>query len=364
MQDRRSDLTSTLTSVSTSTLTSRLTFTLTSRLASTFRRNRLIVFVIVVALASLRHVAERRDDIGSGPDGDVNFRPVAPDDLPFVLERSLFEKNLSEDCRRLYRDISDRRFNVGDEFQRTMTTRCTPKCDDLLFQTARARPAAEEFTATFREMETSFFGFVDETLRKYPQTERDTYYFPLQFRSLHQIVRLPFVRTVCETGFSAGRSSFNYLTANPTVVLHSFDMGNEPYTKPIAAFVGRMFPGRFFIHYGVSRRTVPRFALFSPNVRCDVMIVDGGHVYAAGRADVLNFASMANLERNLIVFDDYPVVGGALDAYGVVWERALRRGLVRERFRCTYSGAPDRVERGFTLGTVVKRPDAISRKNI
>ena len=42
---------------------------------------------------------------------------------------------------------------------------------------------------------------------------------------LQDIAQLPFVRTVCETGFNAGHNAFHVLTANYDAVLYSFEVG-------------------------------------------------------------------------------------------------------------------------------------------
>lgn len=41
---------------------------------------------------------------------------------------------------------------------------------------------------------------------------------------LQDLAQLPFVRTVCETGFNAGHNAFHILTANYDVVVYSFEV--------------------------------------------------------------------------------------------------------------------------------------------
>jgi hypothetical protein len=41
---------------------------------------------------------------------------------------------------------------------------------------------------------------------------------------LQDLAQLPFVRTVCETGFNAGHNAFHILTANYDVVIYSFEV--------------------------------------------------------------------------------------------------------------------------------------------
>ena len=100
---------------------------------------------------------------------------------------------------------------------------------------------------------------------------------------------LKFVRTVCETGFNYGHSSFNYLTANDKAVVHSFDIGSHPYTKHMADYLSAKFPGRFFIHYGDSAASLPEFVQKNPDIRCNLIFVDGWHSYPVAKSDLENF---------------------------------------------------------------------------
>lgn len=80
-----------------------------------------------------------------------------------------------------------------------------------------------------------------------------------QARLLHYLASRPWVRTVCETGFHAGNSSFNYLTASRELIVHSFDLATTSYTLPMARALEKLFSGRLFLHVGDSIGSVPRF---------------------------------------------------------------------------------------------------------
>lgn len=67
------------------------------------------------------------------------------------------------------------------------------------------------------------------------------------------------------SGFNAGHSSFNFLTARRGVAVHSFDVGRRRHVQPIATILRRAFPGRLTVEIGDSRLTVPRF--FKPAAR-------------------------------------------------------------------------------------------------
>ena len=94
-----------------------------------------------------------------------------------------------------------------------------------------------------------------------------------------EIARLDFIRTVCETGFNAGHSTFMWLNTNPELIVYSFDIDMHNYTRPLAYELQSMFPGRLHVTYGDSRLTIPLFHADSPEVKCDLIVIDGGHHY-------------------------------------------------------------------------------------
>lgn len=173
-----------------------------------------------------------------------------------------------------------------------------------------------------------------------------------QYLVLHYLARQTVTRNVCETGFNMGHSSFNYLTANNRIVVNSFDLGRHPYAYIMSEYLRNLFPSRFFIHFGNSTQTIPKFIRANPGFRCDLMFVDGGHIYPVALSDLRNFARIANLEGNVIVLDDFPTDWGS--ELGMAWDKMTRDGIIQELARCrfTYSMGV----RGFTMGRVVKRP--------
>jgi hypothetical protein len=182
-----------------------------------------------------------------------------------------------------------------------------------------------------------------------------TFQQPTQFKTIHVLAGKAFVHTICETGFNMGHSSFNYLTANPNAVVHSFDMGEHQYAHTMAQYMTTRFPGRFFIHFGDSKQTIPQFIRANPHFRCDMIYVDGGHTYPVAFADLVNLASITNVvERNLIIFDDYPTVKAFNRLFGWAWDDVVRWGYVHEFLRCSFKNK--QYQRGFVVGNVIKRP--------
>src|SRR6218665_3807976 len=184
-----------------------------------------------------------------------------------------------------------------------------------------------------------------------------------EYLIMHHLAGQAAAKVICETGFNLGHSSFNYLTASEKTVVHSFDIGNYAYAHKMSNFLKKLFPNRFFIHFGDSTKTIPEFIRNNPEFQCDVMFVDGGHVYPVALADIMNFAKIANLKENIMIFDDYPTVWGK--GFGKAWDDAIKEGIVKEFMRCTFQESFV-VQRGFTIGRVMKKPveEAVTTKTL
>src|SRR6218665_1585020 len=184
-----------------------------------------------------------------------------------------------------------------------------------------------------------------------------------EYLVMHHLAGQAAAKVICETGFNLGHSSFNYLTASEKTVVHSFDIGNYAYAHKMSNFLKKLFPNRFFIHFGDSTKTIPEFIRNNPEFQCDVMFVDGGHVYPVALADIMNFAKIANLKENIMIFDDYPTVWGK--GFGKAWDDAIKEGIVKEFMRCTFQESFV-VQRGFTIGRVMKKPveEAVTTKTL
>ena len=165
-----------------------------------------------------------------------------------------------------------------------------------------------------------------------------------------KLASLPFVKTVCETGFNAGHSTLVWLSAKPDIHVYSFDLGAHAYAKPMAQFVTKRFPGRLRITWGDSKTTLPKFHQEHPDVKCDLAIVDGGHTTAIANADFDNFRQMVNRD-NIVVMDDYPSgVTYFQQGLGAVWEKKKRMYQLLEIFQCSYGA---KSMRGFSIGFIL-----------
>ena len=159
-------------------------------------------------------------------------------------------------------------------------------------------------------------------------------------------------------GFNAGHSAVSWLAAKPGTRLYAFDLGYHEYTKPMGDYLESRFPGRFQLILGDSGKTIPKFIKEHPEVKCDVMSIDGGHYYKYAIHDFINFRKMAN-PVNVLHFDDYPMGNSALWAQdlGRVGEEKLENGELTEILRCSFIKGENKVlkgAKGFAVGHINK----------
>ena len=163
-------------------------------------------------------------------------------------------------------------------------------------------------------------------------------------RLYHWLAGRPWVNTICETGFNAGHGTLQWLTGSDHAKVYSFDIGSHYYTRPMVDYLNRTFPGRFHITFGDSLKTVPQFTAKHPEVKCDVILVDGGHSHSVAIGDLRNFRKLANVERNVLILDDIN-----MQPVSAAWIGAQAEGLTVQRFACT----DQRRKRSYAVGYYV-----------
>ena len=179
--------------------------------------------------------------------------------------------------------------------------------------------------------------------------------FTEETKLLHLLAQSPETKVVCETGFNLGYSALTYLTAGPHVIVHSFDIGTHPGTRPQAKYLEGIFGDRLNVYFGDSMQVLPAFHQKYPEVKCDVIFVDGGHTGKVPWSDIQNFLLMAKPGKSVMVFDDYPTDWGMesiANVMGVAWELVLHKGAVKELCRCSKKRG-NAMETGFAVGVVL-----------
>lgn len=124
-----------------------------------------------------------------------------------------------------------------------------------------------------------------------------------------RLASLPCVRRICEIGFNAGHSAAIWLSANDHAEVLFFDLFDVAAGPPGERFLREseelVDPDkRLRIIKGSSIDTLPAFASANPDVRCDLLIVDGGHAREVAYADMANFRQLARAEFHILVVDD------------------------------------------------------------
>ena len=161
----------------------------------------------------------------------------------------------------------------------------------------------------------------------------------------------------CEIGFNRGHSALLALSSNPTVEVHSFDLGNRGDgtggpRQTVADCLNATFGGRLHMHWGDSQVTVPAT---SP-LGCSVVFVDGAHSGKAPEHDLRNMKAHA-APRHHLLMDDTNCKGWYCKAPQAAWDLMKAEGLVAG------DGANERhpgpgAGRGYSSGRYVQVPRA------
>jgi len=136
------------------------------------------------------------------------------------------------------------------------------------------------------------------------------------------------LRTICETGFNAGHSALRFLAQSQAKVFE-FDLGSHDYAHTAERFLHSRFFDRLNVTWGDSTKTLPQFIQANPSVKCDLLIVDGGHAYEVAISDLKNFAQMTAPEH-LLAIDDTPCEANACQGPGKAWQELIQHGCIEE----------------------------------
>eukprot|EP00929_Paragymnodinium_shiwhaense_P108564 TRINITY_DN74884_c0_g1_i1.p1 TRINITY_DN74884_c0_g1~~TRINITY_DN74884_c0_g1_i1.p1 ORF type:complete len:298 (-),score=55.67 TRINITY_DN74884_c0_g1_i1:149-1042(-) len=138
------------------------------------------------------------------------------------------------------------------------------------------------------------------------------------------VARGPTVKNICEIGFNAGHSAAIYLNANPQANLYSFDIAQFKYTVGNLQLMKELFPERFDFIVGPSATAVPEFHQMKPDVKCDVISVDGDHSTEGTYADLVAMREMASC-RNWVLMDD-----AGWKSTNAAWQKAKDEGILTQ----------------------------------
>ncbi|KAK2150229.1 hypothetical protein LSH36_417g04010 [Paralvinella palmiformis] len=206
-------------------------------------------------------------------------------------------------------------------------------------------------SASFVEEYNKFIIAYQEIMKEKTPREGYTGLITVAFKAYLELASHSSVKTICETGFNAGHSTFGWLTINPNAHVYTFDIGVHRYAKPMAKYIRSLHPERFTITWGDSRKTLPAFHRQHPEVSCDLIVIDGGHTTDICKADFFNFKQMASAD-SVVILDNYPQKSWKFNKIlGDVWEWAKRNGEVSEIFRCHVDRKPS--DFGLSVGKYI-----------
>lgn len=136
------------------------------------------------------------------------------------------------------------------------------------------------------------------------------------------------IETVCEVGVLACVSSFMFFQLAPHITWYGFDMIVD---LPDATHAGvkllkrlAQSPDKVTFTEGDSRKTIPDFIQKNPNVKCDVVFLDGGKSYELRMSDLMNFRNISH-EKTLVFMDE-------VTSHDCVFNRG-------DRSKCTFQGS-------------------------
>jgi predicted O-methyltransferase YrrM len=155
---------------------------------------------------------------------------------------------------------------------------------------------------------------------------------PEQVKDLIELTKSPHI-SVMEIGFNAGHSAEVFLKYNSTLTLTSFDLGEHDYVPVAKEYVDMRYSGRHTLFLGDSTITVPEFKEKNPDVKFDIIFIDGGHDYPIAHADLENCRKLAHKDT-IVIMDDTCYTRGWGASYTIgpthAWLSHINNRVVKE----------------------------------
>ena len=140
--------------------------------------------------------------------------------------------------------------------------------------------------------------------------------FPGKYSILQSYANDERVETICEIGFNAGYSALFMALHNPRAKFFAFDVFYHNYSALALSTLQEFFPERDFLGIGGdSSASVPRFHRLFPDIKCNLLFIDGGHSTESLRKDIENMASLANRSYHRVLVDDTHIGNNLYDEY-------------------------------------------------
>jgi predicted O-methyltransferase YrrM len=136
-------------------------------------------------------------------------------------------------------------------------------------------------------------------------------------------------KIIGEIGFNAGFSTNAFLGSSRDSHVVSFDLVEHGYTRAAKRLVDQKFPGRHTLIAGDSTVNVPEYARKNPDLRFDLVFIDGGHEYEIAKADIMNMMPMCTASTAVIIDDLTPWLRWG-EGPTRAWMEAIEGGFVRQ----------------------------------
>lgn len=113
------------------------------------------------------------------------------------------------------------------------------------------------------------------------------------------------IHSILEIGFNAGHSAENFFEHCPNLeTFLSVDIWYHPYAPYAAHYFQNTYHDRFIPLIGNSLQTIPEYHEEFPNIKFDLIFIDGNHAYEYCLQDILNCYRLAH-EKTHLWIDDY-----------------------------------------------------------
>lgn len=123
---------------------------------------------------------------------------------------------------------------------------------------------------------------------------------------LKEIIKQYHCKNIMEIGFNVGHGSVLFLCASPDTKVVSFDICLESRKESWSTaktFIDKLFPGRHTLIPGSSLESVPGYNKNNPDVKFDLILIDGGHTLNIATKDLINCEKLAH-DRTIVIMDD------------------------------------------------------------
>ena len=171
-----------------------------------------------------------------------------------------------------------------------------------------------------------------KTLPKKFSFEGGTGDTPAQRKRLQEICMNYECKNIMEIGFNAGHSADVFLSTKEDILVTSFDLGEHDYVLYGKSYIDQKYPFRHNLIVGDSKKTVNDFRANYPNVKFDLIFIDGDHSKTGALTDIVNSRGVAH-EDTVVVMDDTRN-SGPIRGWNVgpnhAWKECVSAGYIKQ----------------------------------